>query len=211
MIRIKVQSTFCLLLSPLLVAQQVAAIGMRQTDSTVMVTLPPKTVISLELLEPVSSETARQGDKVRLAVAEDVVVKGAVLVRKGSPGIGLITKVRKAIPKKRDGEVKIEPASLTLADGRQVSLQQIIPSGGDEVCEGFASCAALTAIVVVLSPIALAGSIVTWIPHHERSEGNDLMLERCTRLWAHPAAKIRVVPSDPDLPRTSIDFFCPRP
>src|ERR1017187_8034063 len=98
MIRSMIQAALCLILCPLLTAQQIsppAALADAPQSFTPapvtaatyplpeFVNIPKDTEIELISLEVVSSATATKGQLVRLALAKDVLVKGLVVIPKG--------------------------------------------------------------------------------------------------------------------------------
>lgn len=52
--------------------------------------LPKGTTVKLRVTQPISSATARLGNRVDLEVAEDVKIDGTVIVRKGSKAEGFV-------------------------------------------------------------------------------------------------------------------------
>jgi hypothetical protein len=70
----------------------------------------------------VSSKTADVGDKIRLTVADDIIVGGRVLVRKGAPAVATITEADGKHILGVPGEIKFEAESLSV-DGVQVKLR----------------------------------------------------------------------------------------
>lgn len=118
MIRRIVQFVLCLSLPPLLVAQQASQDAVQpsaitleppqsETGPAVPPTIPADTKIKLVFLDEVSSATANVGSTVHLALAEDLVVKGVTVLRAVTPVNGTITKVRRAIQKRKDGALSI--------------------------------------------------------------------------------------------------------
>jgi hypothetical protein len=94
MIRKLLQSALCLTLCPLLVGEQVdqqtAQSSPDQASKATQpkVTIPKNTVIELDALEPVA--TATLGSNIRLAVVNDVRIKGVIAIRARSPVTGII-------------------------------------------------------------------------------------------------------------------------
>ncbi len=193
MIRITLQAAFCVCFPSFLVAQQLTENGLGQTATANApnvqtharpLDIPRKTIVPLVPLESVSSATAYKGQLVRLAVKENVILNGSIIIPKGSPASGVISDLRKAVLGKRDGSLSIKPVSLTLPDGSLVTLRQHIDTGGDEVCEGFVGCLPVAAIIAVSFPFAVAFSIASFFPRHHASEsGNDIMIGPCQTLW----------------------------
>jgi hypothetical protein len=137
MIRWLLQSTLCLILCPLLAAQQVAPPtapadapqNLVPTPTTAkprpmpeFITIPGNTEIEFISLENVSSATATKGQSVRLAVAKDVLVKGLVVIPKGTLATGVVSQLTKGVPGKRDGYLLITPR-LILNNGKTIKMQ----------------------------------------------------------------------------------------
>ena len=121
MIRSMLQSVLCLILCPLLAAQQAASSGQgpavpgslptAQSEGAT-ITLPRGTIVPLFPLETVSSATAQVGQAIRFAVSADVVVNGTVVIPKDTPVSGVVTHARKAVPGRRDGRIEVKPVTL---------------------------------------------------------------------------------------------------
>ena len=102
----------------MLVAQQAISNdpGKNTPAKAATVTLRKGTVVALAVIDPVSSATAQKGQTARLALAEDVIVNGIVVIRRGAPAVGVVESVSKAIPGKHDGDLQIKLVSLTPPD-----------------------------------------------------------------------------------------------
>ena len=210
MVRTALQSVLCLLLSPLLVAQQFsyalseqsgqtvdsissprsAATGMTQNAGA---TLPRKTIVDFVLLKPVSSATAKKGQTVPLAVAKDVIIDGTVMIPKGTPASGVVKDVRPAIPHKRDGYVSIKPVSISVTGGFEIPVRPYY-GGGDEVCDGFGNCFGLILMMVALVPPMAIASAIKALFHRDNSKvlGIDQKLVPCWEFWATTSTKSRL-------------------
>lgn len=57
--------------------------------------LPEGTDVKLAFDQHISSKTAKSGDRVKLHVAENVVVNGKVMIKQGAPASGIISDVKK--------------------------------------------------------------------------------------------------------------------
>lgn len=174
MIRKFLPTALCLLLSPLLVAQQAAS-----PTKLVFASLPKGTQLNLVLLETVSSLTARKGQKVRMAVAENLTASGHVLISAGTPVVGVVSNRRAPIPGKRDGYVWIKPESLMLPDGTQLKLLEQPP--GWNACGGMGKwCWGYLDL-----PFTLVGltSLLFESHHHPDQPGDDRLLKAC---WPFP-------------------------
>jgi hypothetical protein len=163
MIRRILQSALCLSLSSLLTAQQ---IPQEVPPATAVETVSPKPVplrrsapisvakntqIVLITLEPVSSATASNGQLVRLAVQDDLIVNGLVAIPKGTLATGVVTHLQKGIAGKQDGYVK--PVSLAMSNGKQAKLWE--SAYGEDDCANAGPCWLLWTISAPLMPLIL--------------------------------------------------------
>jgi hypothetical protein len=223
MIRSLIQAVVCISLCPLLAAQQGIGSGQSPTAPDLhsatqtkveAINLPRKTEVELALLEPVSSETAQKGQVVRLAVKEDVVVDGTVVIPRGTPAKGLVASVRKAIPGERNGSLRVEPTGLTLQDGSSIKLREYIDT--DVLCEGFVNCLGL---IVVAIPASLPFAIFDMVKSPPQwgkapESGSDETLPLCRQVWGATTKRVSIGPAvptqtRPSQPTVDVDSVCP--
>lgn len=159
------------------------------------VTLPRDFELSMTLLETVSSATATRGQVLRLAVAEDVVVDGLIVIPRGTPGAGVVARVQKGKPGKRDGYLIVKPAELTLADGTKVKLTES-PTRNNG-CDDIGPCWEFYLIVVpgivlaaaVVLPLLPVMAAVKALSNHDHGAsrvkpvGKDETLDICYAPW----------------------------
>jgi hypothetical protein len=127
-------------------------------------------------LETVSSATATKGQPVRMAVGEDEMVNGLVLIPKGTPVTGKVTHLRKGIPGKRDGSIYVEPTILTLANGALVKLRHNRP--GEDDCGDMGPCWIWWTF---LAPLTVAGKAHDRIKYgHRKAEGKEETWAACS-------------------------------
>jgi hypothetical protein len=170
------------------------------------ITLPRRTDVHFLGLETVSSATAQVGQQVRLAVSEDVVVDGIVVIPKGTPVSGVVTWVRKAIPGKRNGGVGVEPVSLALPDGSQVPLRE--GTWTDPEAEG------LSGVILSIAALPFVFSDMAKERHRAPEPGNDEMLPLCWQWFGNTMKKARIslaIPAQPWSlhPTGDVDSVCP--
>lgn len=94
-------------------------------------TLADGTAVSLKLGRAVSSADAHAGDEVPFEVAEDVVVSGYTVVRKGTKATGTVAE---ASPKGRfghNGKLTLKLTSVRLVDNQAVELRMDQESKGE--------------------------------------------------------------------------------
>jgi len=110
------------------------------------------------LTEEVSSATAKKGQTVRLELDKDWEVEGQVILPKGTPALGVVNHLVRAIPGKKDGYVDVKPVSIQLSSVRKLRLSEYPP--GEDACDDMGPCWALYTIAfTVFLPITLAGLI----------------------------------------------------
>jgi hypothetical protein len=147
--------------------------------------IPKHTEIRLILLETVSSATVSKGQSLRIAVAKDVSLNGVVVIPKGTPAIGVIDFVRKAVPGKKDGDISIKPISVNLPNSKPITLRRYNGSEGD----------ALGDALLPLLPFCFVVTLVA-IPFHRKHEtGKEFVLEACSEHWSELSHAIVIDPS----------------
>ncbi|MGB0065219.1 MAG: hypothetical protein WBP85_12300 [Terracidiphilus sp.] len=180
--------TFCLAFSPLLVAQQAASSIEAPTNTSKPVVLSKGTEVVFALLESVSTATAKNGQEVRLAVANDVEVNGSIVIPKGTHATGKVTQLRKAIAGKRDGSFSIKPISLTLTDGKQLKLREHPP----DACEPDGPCWLLNALAMPFYPLLLIHDAADRSDNDNLESGKEFIAEECSPQWGFLAAHVSV-------------------
>jgi hypothetical protein len=86
--------------------------------------------INLKFVEDLSSKTADMDQPVKFEVAEDVWVKDRLVIPKGAPAKGQITKVRKSGMLGRKGKLEIALKEVTLFTGERVAVRASKEQGG---------------------------------------------------------------------------------
>jgi hypothetical protein len=170
-------------------AQQAATSIEAPTNVSKPIVLRTGTEVVFALLEAVSTATANEGQQVRLVVANDVVANGVIVIPKGTPATGKVTDLRKAVAGTRDGNLRIQPVSLTLKDGQQVKLREYPP----DACEPDGPCWLLKALAMPFYPLFLIREAAERRDHPET--GKELIEKECSPEWGFLAAKLSVQPS----------------
>ena len=91
--------------------------------------LPPNTVIELELVDPVSSETSHKGDFFKLRVVQPVLMEGKERVPAGSIAVGQVVHAAKSGMGGKGGELLLAARYLDLPSG-QVKLRSSFGAAG---------------------------------------------------------------------------------
>jgi hypothetical protein len=81
----------------LLAAAGLASVMLSTTSaSAAAAQLPEGTVVHVRLVSPITSETAKAGDRIHLVVTRDVIVDGLVVIARRTPAEGAIVAARRA-------------------------------------------------------------------------------------------------------------------
>jgi len=80
----------------LLAATGLAAFMLSTPASATAAQLPEGTVVYVRLLSPITSETAKAGDRIHFVVTSDVVAGGDVVIARRTPAEGAIVAARRA-------------------------------------------------------------------------------------------------------------------
>ncbi len=212
------QSALCIALSFLLVAQSPEIAGASPSSANQSILIPKGTAVNVVSLEEVSSSTAKKGQKVRMAVIEAVTVGGAIVIPAGTPVVGKVTHVRRAIPNTKNGYVVTRPVYLTLASGARLNLHEYPP--GEDSCGDMGPCwefyLVLLPLMVSLEPVALiAGALhpdAIHLDHTKKSQvrGDDELRKPCSRDTGYIARSARIpkIQSDPSAYRDTTFESC---
>jgi hypothetical protein len=114
-----------------------------------IVTLQEATVLSIELKETCSSETAKQGDRVIFEVMSDIKVEGAIVIREGTPVTGSVVKAEPAKWLGRAGELIINVEYTRAVDDQKIPLRVSLTEEGKD------SIAASVVLTVLCCPLFL--------------------------------------------------------
>lgn len=79
--------------------------------------IPADTSITVSTTSDLTSKKARKGDQLALQVAEDVLMNGAVVIRKGTAAVGRIGLARDTGAFGQSGKLEIEPLFIQLSNG----------------------------------------------------------------------------------------------
>jgi hypothetical protein len=195
MIRKMLQSVLCMILSPLLAAQQVtqssaldtsAQNAISSNSSPTFVTLTKGTEIKLISLDAISSATTKAGTNIRFRVDQDVVVQSMTVIRAGTLLTGTITKVVAGSRKRhRDGQIRLHIDNLHMAGGQTIRFTGLSPSAQFERKQNR----------------KFAAKDLLWLPLAMRDEGgtpegNDIQLPQCFQASAYTARQVKVRTAD---------------
>lgn len=127
--------------------------------------VPKATLVRIELLTELNSETSKPGDVLRYQVVDDVVIDHQVVIPAGTQGEGSILAVDSAGRLGQDGLVRVDFGTVRAIDATSVPLQ-IAEEATEQNKSIELAAGASIAGVVLLGPIGLAaGYFVRGRPH----------------------------------------------
>ena len=201
----------CTILIALLAAQPVCAqemvtIPLQQPAATPppssgQAVLPDGIEVRLVLLDSISSATATKGQLVHFAVAQN----GISELPPGTTATGVVKSVRKGIPGKQNGYLKVEPRTIVLANGTKLKLVRSTEDCQITIAGCWVFVVLATAALAILLPIELPAlafygtknlhqrRLLT--PIHAKIEGRDVVHKPCERYTAYTARKLKISPS----------------
>ena len=90
------------------------------------------TAINVVTAKEVTTKEAKPNDPVDFTVAEDLVINGQVIVRKGTPAIGSVINAEKGGYLGKSGKLAIQVESTTTSDGQRLKLRAAKGREGDD-------------------------------------------------------------------------------
>ena len=113
--------------------------------------LPRGTNVRLRSMAELHSQRNRTGDRFDLEVAEDVMLNGVVIIPRGSPGVGEVTRVRHKGMWGRSGRLETRLLSVR-ANGANIPITGSVAERGETGTAG---------VVASILVIPVAGFFVT--------------------------------------------------
>ena len=124
---------------------------------TGLVTLPKDSLVKIKLVTPLDSKRNKTGDAVEFEVAEDLYAGGMMVLPKGAPGIGKLTKVEQAQNFGRDAKLEVNFEKVTALDLTLVPT--VLGEKAKKETESTATAAgAGFAGMILLGPIGVVGA-----------------------------------------------------
>ena len=124
----------------------------------VSTSIPADTLIKIKLVTPLNSETTKAGDIVKFQATEDIIYNGKLIVAAGSPGEGVVTKVKGAQNFGRNGEIDVDFQQIQSFDG--TTLKTFLGDKAKMEIKNLAYAAgASVAGIALLGPIGIVGGI----------------------------------------------------
>ncbi|HSE18295.1 MAG TPA: DUF2846 domain-containing protein [Pyrinomonadaceae bacterium] len=124
------QSLFTILIIASLSAHLHAAVYINHSQDEIVVT--EGTPINVTIVKEVTSKEAKPNDPVDFTVAEDLVINGQVIVRKGTPATGSVINAEKGGYMGKSGKLAVQVESTTTSDGRRLKLRAAKGREGDD-------------------------------------------------------------------------------
>ena len=90
------------------------------------------TPISVTIAKEVTSKEAKPNDPVDFTVAEDLVINGQTIVRKGTPAVGSVINAEKGGYMGKSGKLAVQVESTTTSDGQRLKLRAAKGREGDD-------------------------------------------------------------------------------
>lgn len=153
------------------------------------VTIPKGTKVYLTLMETVSSATAQNGQKIQLTVAKNIVIDGLVIVPKGSAATGILRHVKKAVPRKRNGNIELSSAVIQVTKRKKLKLGE----NSRSVCGHSSRC-------WVKAPILLPFAwLVVWAMTYDpddRPSGTDVVMGPSFEIDLFTRGEVRIRTSE---------------
>lgn len=94
--------------------------------------------LELALDEPLSSATAKKGQTVRMKLIVPWVAEAHFIAPAGTPAVGTVRRIERAVAGKRNGRVVITAGSIQMPSGKSVRLNIQMPDGQE--CDVVGPC-----------------------------------------------------------------------
>ncbi len=177
----------------------------------VSTTIPADTLIKIKLITPLNSETTKVGDKVKYQAAEDVIYNSKLIIAAGSPGEGVVTKVKGAQNFGRNGEIDVDFQQIQAFDGTTVPTLL-----GDkaklEIKNLAVAAGASVAGIALLGPIGIVGGIFVQGKDVDLPAGTEsyIQTKEATNIYAIETTlkdnyKVKTPETDEDTSNSDID------
>lgn len=90
------------------------------------------TAVNVVTVKEVTTKNAKPNDPVEFTVAEDLVIDGQVIVKKGTPAIGSVINAEKGGYMGKSGKLAVQVESTTTSDGQPLKLRAAKGNEGDD-------------------------------------------------------------------------------
>lgn len=146
-------------------------------------TIAKDSLIKIKIMTKLDTKNSRPGDTVEFQAIEDVYADGLLIIGKGAPGVGRVTKVEPAKNFGRDAQMEIAFKSILTMDGTK--LETFLGEKAKEETKSLAKAAGATvAGLVILGPIGIVGGAFV--------HGQDITIPAGTMLYIQTKADTEV-------------------
>jgi uncharacterized membrane protein len=140
-------------------------------------------LIKIKIMTKLDTKNSRPGDTVEFQAIDDVYANGLLVIGKGAPGVGRVTKVEPAKNFGRDAQMEIAFQSILTMDG--TNLETFLGEKAKEETKSLAKAAGATvAGLVILGPIGIVGGAFV--------HGQDITIPAGTMLYIQTKADTEV-------------------
>jgi hypothetical protein len=164
------------------VSAQPSAVSAPAVLASGMVVLPDGTPVKLSLSQALSSASATQGQVVEFRVAEDVVINGAVVIKKDALALGKVTFAQGKKHMGRAGSLDIEADKTHAVDGSKIELH------AEEGSKGKSKAGAMSAGMLITATGVGAPIGALWLLKH----GKDATIPAGSILTAYTDDSVQV-------------------
>ena len=140
------------------------------------VELPANTVFKISLNDDVNSKLNQVGDEVTFTVQEDVMVGDVLVLPRGSPGSGVVTKVSRPKSFGRSGQLDISFDQVFSVDDESIPTV-LGPESKEKLKMEAAAVGASTIGALALGPIGLVGGIFVKGKDVNMPAGSELYIQ----------------------------------
>lgn len=128
---------FKVILANLLVVLMLASVAFASANeiATVMpcnLTMAKGMIIKVRAVDTISSQKIRQNEEVHFKVVQDIMIGDVVIVSANTDVEALITKIKKAGPWDKDGEIEVAFSEVKTKDGRSIPVIGMLQVHGNK-------------------------------------------------------------------------------
>ncbi len=174
--------------APVAAALMAAAFALpAAADQNKTIIVPGGTAVPMHVLGSISSGNVKEGDTFTVQAAEDVVVNGMIVVKKGAAGQGTIEKVDHAGWSGHSGSLSLDFTYVYAVDGGKVRLSNDKQQQAEEDRKGASS----TATIIGIATFGIGGLF-----GHNLAHGREVTIDPEKTLTAFVASNVHVRTSD---------------
>jgi hypothetical protein len=172
-------------------AEPKAQVAVQESAGTVSVLVPAGTAVPVHVVGTLSSGSAKSGDTFPIQIADDVVVNGMIVFRKGAGGQGMIVDSDGAGGNGHSGAIALAFKYVYSADGGIVELSRDPQKQAEEDRKGASS----TATIIGFATFGLGGLF-----GHNLARGRQKTIDETTIMSAFVSDNVHVESSEHAVP-----------